>query len=613
MKRRFYRTLTGRFVLIISALILFLGVSTCTFCYLLFQHNLKETMLQETETNLQFLADKINTNTNQIIAFSNTCSSNTDIVNFLLTSKENPRYNRMTSTAIQYFNNEYDNNASKQYIQRSLIGGFAKDDYLQEVAAGHSIDRPMSTLVKQLPFFYNYVNYEQIGNYDFELQESSFPGRTRQMIPLVQAIAYPYNNNFLGFIYSEISVSLFTDAISTYEDPGIHSVYLTIGTSTYLVNTESGVLEKADHIILKPDSHNHSFVFQDTDLSSVKDDQGKHVIVTRPLSMNGCSISAELSPAAFSNLYHKYILMIVLIIGIILLAGIIAMTLMTRLLMIPIHDINSHIRQISKGHFAPNPDIEWDNEIGDIGRIINKLGEDMDDLLKKRIEDECEKKDYEYKMLQSQINPHFLYNTLNSIKWMALVQHADGISEMTTALSRLMKNISKGRNSIVSISDEISLLNDYFTIQKYRYGGSITLDYEIADDSILENKILRFTLQPVVENAIFHGIEPKGNVGEIKIRMMIDEDDDIRIEITDNGIGFDPEVINHVLEDDAPTKSAFFKDMGISSVNKMLKYTFGEHYGMSIESEENVYTTVTILLPQSKIERSPDKHETSDC
>lgn len=82
-------------------------------------------------------------------------------------------------------------------------------------------------------------------------------------------------------------------------------------------------------------------------------------------------------------------------------------------------------------------------------------------------------------MLQSQINPHFLYNTLNSIKWMASIQKAAGIEEMATSLSHLLKNIAKGTSTIVTIQDEITLLDDYFTIQKYRYGGTISLDYEI--------------------------------------------------------------------------------------------------------------------------------------
>lgn len=133
--------------------------------------------------------------------------------------------------------------------------------------------------------------------------------------------------------------------------------------------------------------------------------------------------------------------------------------------------------------------------------------------MNKRIEDEKQKQDLEYKMLQSQINPHFIYNTLSSIKWMATIQGADGIAEMTTALSRLLKSISKGTRLLVPIREELAFLEDYCTIQNYRYGGTISFALKVDDPTIYDRGILRFTLQPLVENSIFHGIEPKGVPG----------------------------------------------------------------------------------------------------
>ena len=100
--------------------------------------------------------------------------------------------------------------------------------------------------------------------------------------------------------------------------------------------------------------------------------------------------------------------------------------------------------------------MEWDHELGDIGRGINDLSENVSELMEKRLEDEKQKQDLEYKMLQSQINPHFLYNTLNSIKWMATIQGATGISEMTTSLSRLLKSISKGTSLLIDIREEFT-------------------------------------------------------------------------------------------------------------------------------------------------------------
>lgn len=182
--------------------------------------------------------------------------------------------------------------------------------------------------------------------------------------------------------------------------------------------------------------------------------------------------------------------------------------------------------------------------MGDIGRGINGLSRSVCTLMEKRLEDERQKKDLEYRMLQNQINPHFLYNTLNSIKWMATIQHATGIAEMTISLSRLLKSVSKRNERLVPLQEEFALLNDYFTIQQYRYGGTITLDVIWIEDERLcqDCMIPRFTLQPLVENAIFHGIEPKGCAGSIELTIKTDkETGDVLILLTDDGVGMSDE------------------------------------------------------------------------
>ena len=180
----------------------------------------------------------------------------------------------------------------------------------------------------------------------------------------------------------------------------------------------------------------------------------------------------------------------------------------------------------------------------------------------------------------------------------------DCMVEMTTSLSHLMKNIAKGTSAIVTIQDEITLLDDYFTIQKYRYGGTISLDYDIEDPALLTNQTLRFTLQPLVENAIFHGIEPKGQNGHISIHIYRNSQKDLRIDITDDGIGMKADEIAAVLSGESASRSQFFKQIGISSVHKQIQYTFGEAYGLSITSEPGVFTKMSILLPyQPKTEK----------
>ena len=285
----------------------------------------------------------------------------------------------------------------------------------------------------------------------------------------------------------------------------------------------------------------------------------------------------------------------------ILVLGLLLAFLLHRMITPPITALQNRITKISSGDFSFDPAIEWNNELGDIGRGINSMSASVTALMDHRLEDEKQKQDLEYRMLQNQINPHFIYNTLNSIKWMATIQHAPGIAEMVTALSRLLKSVSKSNDRLVPLYEEFALLNDYFTIQQYRYGGTITLDVSYIEDEKLNHSCLipRFTLQPLVENAIFHGIEPKGSAGEVTLRVERDTaNGDVLIRLTDDGIGMTAEQAAKALQEPGPEEAAAkYRHVGMWNVHKRLQYSFGEAYGLSIESEPGVGTTVMVRLP----------------
>lgn len=223
-------------------------------------------------------------------------------------------------------------------------------------------------------------------------------------------------------------------------------------------------------------------------------------------------------------------------------------------------------------------------------------------VITRRVEDERRKQELEYRMLQNEVNPHFIYNTLNSIRWMAAIQHAPGIAEMVTAFARLTKSISKGTQKLVPLQEELALLNDYFTIQQYRYGGDLEIEVSRIESETLCRDCLipRFTLQPLVENAIFHGLEPKGGHGSVLLDISTDPDTgDVLLRITDDGVGMPPELVAHLLDEPAEgaEMAEKFRHVGLWNVNRRIQYSFGEGYGLTIESEEDVGTEVTIRLP----------------
>ena len=160
----------------------------------------------------------------------------------------------------------------------------------------------------------------------------------------------------------------------------------------------------------------------------------------------------------------------------------------------------------------------------------------IEQLLKKNVEDEREKKNLEIKMLQAQINPHFLYNTLDSIRWIAVIQKNASIVKMVTALSSLLKNMAKGFNEKVTLREELNFLQDYIIIEKMRYMEMFDVEIHVEEESLYNARIVKLTLQPLVENAIFSGIEPMGENGIISIHVKALENT-LCISVRDNGVG----------------------------------------------------------------------------
>lgn len=286
--------------------------------------------------------------------------------------------------------------------------------------------------------------------------------------------------------------------------------------------------------------------------------------------------------------------------------GLIIAALLRRVVAVPIKALQQQIERISQGDFSVNPDIEWDHELGSVGRGINHLSLSVSELMAHRVEDEQQRLALEYRMLQNQISPHFIYNTLNSIKWMATIQKAPGVAEMATALSRLLKNVSKGAQKLTSLQEEFALLEDYFTIQRYRYGGTITLEMPVLEDESLigRYRIPRFTLQPLAENAIFHGIEPKGGVGRVSVTIEADsKSGDLLVHLSDDGVGMESEQIRELLSGDGleDDNGLQFRRLGVWSVHRLLQLSFGQEYGLSIQSTPGKGTTITMRLPKQTV------------
>lgn len=264
----------------------------------------------------------------------------------------------------------------------------------------------------------------------------------------------------------------------------------------------------------------------------------------------------------------------------------------------PIEEVIKKIQYIAEGNF------DYRHDIGPGGKKFELLYQNlykMENDIKKMIEEnrrkEKEKRRLELSMLQMQINPHFLYNTLSSIKWMAVFQRAKGIESMVNSLGIVLQASYSKMDEFVTLDEELDILGHYLNIQKIRYQGKIQMNLICKNQQLLSCYVPRFILQPVVENAVFHGIAPKDGEGEIKI-IIAEEPGNLKITVEDNGVGMDETVLENVLK---RSKGERQGHIGLANVHSRIRLIYGSEYSVHVESLKGKYTKVRIIMPkQSK-------------
>lgn len=238
-------------------------------------------------------------------------------------------------------------------------------------------------------------------------------------------------------------------------------------------------------------------------------------------------------------------------------------------------------------------DITYSDEVGALQKSINILMENIDLLVNERFESELALKDAELRVLQAQINPHFLYNILDMINWMALDQEAYDISKATSTLAKFFRLSLAGGSEEITLEQELEHVKLYLDIQNMRYKNAIKYTFDI-DENILDYYTLKLILQPLVENAIIHGInEKKLPEGEITIQAYEDFDC-IIIEISDNGVGMSASKAKELNNADNE------KGFGVKNINERIQIKYGMSFGLKYKSAQGEGTIVTIKLPLIK-------------
>ncbi len=257
----------------------------------------------------------------------------------------------------------------------------------------------------------------------------------------------------------------------------------------------------------------------------------------------------------------------------------------------PLIKIKKDVTQIHEGQYLFNLHTNSEDEIGDLNKGLIEMGEYIQDLIERVYKHTISEKEAQLQYLQSQINPHFLYNTLDSARWLAMKNKDTEVAELIKALSNHFKNaLNQGKN-MTTVGEEVKHVKGYLMIQKIRFGEELNMKICVQEE-IKKRQVLNLILQPIVENALIHGLEKKLGNWQLKIDVW-SENNQIIYRVVDNGVGVDEELIRAKLAAEAVSNDA----LALNNVNKRLIYKYGEAYGLEFYSKVGFGTTVIVRIP----------------
>jgi len=286
-----------------------------------------------------------------------------------------------------------------------------------------------------------------------------------------------------------------------------------------------------------------------------------------------------------------------IIAGVTVLVALLVSVFFTSSIARPVIKLRSLMKEAEEGNLGVRFEGRQEDEIGYLGKSFNTMIEEVQKLLDMVYREQQSKREAELKILQEQIKPHFLYNTLDTIQWMAQEHGAADIVKVVGALTSLFRiGLSRGKE-MIRVSDEMEHVRSYLIIQKTRYEDKF--DFSVCmDDSVLSLLVLKLTLQPLVENAIYHGIKERRGHGCIKVEAAR-RDGMLVLRVADDGVGMSAETLASVraLLASPPAEKGQKLGYGISNVNERIQLSFGKKYGLSFDSSPDLGTTVEILHP----------------
>lgn len=292
----------------------------------------------------------------------------------------------------------------------------------------------------------------------------------------------------------------------------------------------------------------------------------------------------------------------VLTIIVVFIVTVILAVLITRSITKPIGELVSATREVSRGNFDVRTDVRQGNELAELSGSFNRMTERIGELVENIKKEQINSRNLELRLLQAQINPHFLYNTLDNIVWLSEDDRKEEVASIVTSLSQFFRTTLSGGRDFVTLRQEIRHTEAYLQIQQFRYQD--IMDYRIdIPEEYLDYSIIKMTLQPIVENALYHGIKNKRGKGTIEITAS-DHGEHLEISVQDDGIGMKEEELTALLRiiDGKQKPSEDNSGFGMSNIAERLRLNYGEGFGLVVKSSYGKGTKVEILIPKRHLD-----------
>lgn len=321
----------------------------------------------------------------------------------------------------------------------------------------------------------------------------------------------------------------------------------------------------------------------------------RQTVVTKTVGYTGWKLVGVIKGTGISLNMLKTRLFIVFVILLIIFIVILINSYISFRVTNPIRELEKSVKELEEGNLDADIYMGGSYEVQHLGKSVQDMKFRIKGLMQDIVNEHEEKRKSEFDSLQAQINPHFLYNTLDIIVWQIENEKQSEAVHTVTALARFFRlSLGKGKN-IVTVKDEIDHVKNYLMIQHMRFKNKFDYEFDIAED-VLELPSLKLMLQPLVENAIYHGMEFMDGDGMIMVKAWRKEDE-LYLSVADNGLGMTEDKVEMILTGESTSGNGRGSGIGVKNVNERIKLYFGEAYGLTIDSEPDEGTTVIIHLP----------------